>query len=293
MKKQTAEPISISIVTPVFNGGRFIEGCLQEVIKQDCRNVEHIIMDGGSTDKTIEIIKDYAARYPHISWKSEKDKGQSNAMNKAIRLAKNEVLAILNVDDFYEPETLKKAQAWFRELHVPSLIIGNCNILDENDKLDFVNKPDVKFYQVLQPWRYVMPMNPVAYFYHRVLHERIGLYDENNHYAMDMDFLLKAIPVSQVRYVDEILGNMRMYPGTKTHDSFADGTIKGNVQNLARHHATRRGLPYRPYIALSIWMQNNAHGWDAPTLPFRAKWKIYNKIWQGLDAVCARKESMP
>lgn len=291
MEKQTTDPIRISVVTPVFNGERFIERCLQEVIKQDCRNLEHIIMDGGSKDRTVEIIKDYAARYPHIRWRSAKDNGQSNAMNKAIREAKGDVLSILNADDYYEPEVLNKVQERFRTMPVPSLLVGNCRIVDESGNLKWINKPDVRFFQILQPWRYMMPMNPVAYFYHRALHDRIGLYDENNHYAMDMDFLLKAIPASHVKYVDETLGNMRMYPGTKTHDSFADGTIKGNIQNLARHHARRMGLPYRIYVASSIWMENNRQGWDAPTLSFRAKWKIYNKSWQWLDTVFSRRET--
>ncbi|MBN3951472.1 MAG: glycosyltransferase [Nostoc sp. NMS7] len=77
----------ISVITPVYNGDKFIESCLQNVINQNFAEVEHIIVDGGSTDKRIDIIKDYANQHPHIHWISEKDQGQSDAMNKGISMA--------------------------------------------------------------------------------------------------------------------------------------------------------------------------------------------------------------
>ncbi|MDF5711529.1 MAG: glycosyltransferase [Nostoc sp. S4] len=77
----------ISVITPVYNGEKFIESCLQVVIKQNFSEVEHIIVDGGSTDKTIDIIKHYANQYSHIRWISEKDRGQSDAINKGIYLS--------------------------------------------------------------------------------------------------------------------------------------------------------------------------------------------------------------
>jgi glycosyltransferase involved in cell wall biosynthesis len=93
----------ISIITPVYNGEEFIESCIKVVIDQACPEVEHIIVDGGSTDQTVDIIKQYAKQYPHIRWISEKDRGQSDAINKGIAMAKGEILSILNVDDYYEP----------------------------------------------------------------------------------------------------------------------------------------------------------------------------------------------
>ena len=89
----------LSIITPVFNGIRFIESCIINVIEQKCPNLEHIIVDGGSTDGTVEIITSYAERYEHIKWVSEKDHGQSDAMNKGIAKALGSILGFLNVDD--------------------------------------------------------------------------------------------------------------------------------------------------------------------------------------------------
>ena len=77
----------LSIITPVYNSERFIATCIEAVIKQDCVKLEHIIIDGGSTDQTVPIIRQYADRYPHIRWQSEPDRGQSDAMNKGIAMA--------------------------------------------------------------------------------------------------------------------------------------------------------------------------------------------------------------
>ena len=105
--------IRLSIITPVFNGIRFIESCIINVIEQNCRGLEHIIIDGGSSDGTVDVIRAYAKRYGHIKWISEKDKGQSDAMNKGIRMAQGDILGFLNVDDFYEPNVLCRIIEYF------------------------------------------------------------------------------------------------------------------------------------------------------------------------------------
>ena len=133
----------ISIITPVYNGEKFIESCIKVVIDQNCPDVEHIIMDGGSKDRTIDIIKQYAEKYPHIRWISEKDKGQSDAMNKGIAMAKGEIVGILNVDDFYEANVLNRVIENFKSLPEPSLLVGNCNILDGEDNFIEINKPEI------------------------------------------------------------------------------------------------------------------------------------------------------
>ncbi|WP_146007550.1 glycosyltransferase family 2 protein, partial [Fischerella muscicola] len=131
----------ISVITPVYNGEKFIESCIKVVIEQNCPNVEHIIIDGGSKDGTVEIIKQYAKHYPHIRWISEKDQGQSDAMNKGIAMAKGEIISFLNVDDFYEPNVLNRVLKLFEKLPEPSLVVGNCNIWGDSQELKLINKP--------------------------------------------------------------------------------------------------------------------------------------------------------
>ncbi|MEH2129405.1 MAG: glycosyltransferase family 2 protein [Nostoc sp.] len=231
----------ISIITPVYNGEKFIESCLQVVINQNFAEVEHIIVDGGSTDQTIDIIKYYANQHPHIRWISEKDQGQSDAMNKGIAMAQGLIIGILNVDDFYEPNVLSRISELFKTLPEPSLIVGNCNKWDHRGKLIQINKP-----KRLRPVDLLMgkqinddgmidvtfPVNPSAYFYHKSLHQKIGVYKVEEHYVMDIDFLLKAVKVAHVKYFNEIWGNYRYYPGTKTFDDSTNGTSERRIQQL-------------------------------------------------------------
>lgn len=208
----------ISIITPVYNGEKYIEACIKVIIDQNCLDVEHIIVDGASTDKTVEIIKLYADSYPHIRWISEKDQGQSDAMNKGIAMAKGEIISFLNVDDFYQPNVLNRVLEIFPSLPVPSILVGNCNVWDAKDKLAYVCKPrNFRLSSMLQGLKATnYPTNPSAYFYSTCLHQQVGLYKVDEHYAMDLDFLLRAVQVAKVKYVNETWGNWMRIENTKT-----------------------------------------------------------------------------
>ena len=236
-------PINLSVITPVYNGSKFIAGCIENVIAQQCPVAEHIILDACSTDGTSAIIRSYAERYQHIRWISEKDRGQSDAMNKGAGLAKGSVIGFLNVDDYYEPNVLNRVVARFASLPEPSLLVGNCRVLDAQGNLLFLNRParlrlqDIVLAPYINPW----PINPAAYFYHRSLHDKAGLYDIEENYALDLDFLLRALQVAQVTYVDETWGNFRFIEGTKT---FNDTQVGDNVQRFqAVLDSYRKDLP--------------------------------------------------
>lgn len=215
----------ISVVTPVYNGETYIEACLKSVIDQGCTQVEHLIMDGGSGDRTVEILKAYSQNYAHIRWVSEKDRGQSDAMNKGVRMAKSDIIAVLNVDDYYEKNTLNRVLAHFTDLPEPSLLVGNCNIWNEQGRLRKVNKPSkLKLSDLLLGYQVnPHPVNPSAYFYHKSLHEQIGPYLVDEHYIMDLHFIFRAVQVAHVKYVDELWGNYRDLAGTKTYCDRASG----------------------------------------------------------------------
>jgi glycosyltransferase involved in cell wall biosynthesis len=245
----------ISVITPVYNGEKFIESCIKVVIEQNCPDLEHILVDGGSTDKTVKIIQEYAQNYSHIRWISEKDKGQSDALNKGIAMAKGDILAILNVDDFYEPNVLNRIAELFKTLPNPSLVVGNCNILGEGDRLINVQKPSkLTLYDFIQGYEISPPpANPSAYFYHKSLHERVGLYKVEEHYSMDTDFLFKAVQVANVRYVDETWGNFRYVRGTKSFDNAANGNFQKDYQKTIRNYI--KDLPLSQRISM-YWKWN-------------------------------------
>jgi glycosyltransferase involved in cell wall biosynthesis len=233
----------ISIITPVFNGLHFIEFCIQNVIGQKCPEVEHIIVDGGSTDGTVEIIKRYADQYPHIRWVSEKDKGQSDAMNKGISMAKGEILGFLNADDFYESNVLNRVMKIFKTLPEPSLLVGNCNVLNDDGKVAEVNRPArLKITDLMMGWAInPYPINSSQYFYHKSLHDKIGPYDVNEHYTLDIDFLSRAVQTAHVRYISEIWGNYRKIAGTKTVCDIDNG--KCDDRFMAMLEKYRQQLP--------------------------------------------------
>jgi len=242
----------ISVITPVFNGEEHIENCLKAVIDQNCASVEHIIMDGVSSDNTMAIVKRYAEKYPHIRWRSQADNGQSDAMNKGIDLAKGDVLSILNVDDFYEPNTLNRAAELFEGLAEPAFLAGNCNVWDSSGKLKYVNRPQkLGIAELLLGWQYnPHPVNPVAYFYHKSLHDLCGKYDEAQHYAMDLDFILRAVQCANTSYVDETWGNYLFLEGTKTEQDKRDGTAKERYNSVLSKY--RKELS--PLLSLKVVM---------------------------------------
>jgi len=257
----------ISVITPVYNGERFIESCIKVVIDQNCPEVEHIIVDGGSTDLTVGIIKQYAQKYSHIRWVSEKDRGQSDAMNKGIAMAKGEILAILNVDDYYEQNALNRVSEIFKTLPEPSLLVGNCNIWYDGNYLAFVNKPTkLKLIDLLLgPSANPFPMNPSAYFYHASLHQKIGLYDVNDHYNMDVYFLLEAVQVATVKYVNKTWGNFRQITGTKTFTDIKSGQHSQRLELLMKTYWEKLPLPQRWLIPIGYRFYRNV---DWPRLKY-------------------------
>jgi glycosyltransferase involved in cell wall biosynthesis len=240
----------ISVITPVFNGVRFMEFCIRNVIGQNCPDAEHIIVDGGSTDGTVEIIRKYAQEYPHIRWVSEKDKGQSDAMNKGIAMATGEIIGFLNVDDYYEPGALREALALFDGLPEPSLLVGNCNVWDNDGKLWLVNRPArISLKNLLHGLPDTFPLNPSAYFYHRSLHERIGPYETDEHYGMDVHFIFRAAQQAKVTYVDRNWGNYRYLEGTKTYEDDKCGGNEPRVKRITEQYRRSQPLYYRLYLA--------------------------------------------
>ena len=233
----------ISVITPVYNGDRFIESCIHVVIDQACPNVEHLIIDGGSSDRTVEIIQRYAAQYSHIRWVSEKDQGQSDAMNKGISMAEGKIIAMLNVDDYYELNVLNQVLRLFQALPEPTLLVGNCHIWNDAEQLVSINCPqhlnlaDLLLGQNIKPF----PINPSAYFYHRSLHQRIGGYAVDDHYSMDVDFIFRAVQVAHLKYVDQTWGNYRLITGTKTFTDCVSGLNALRLEQLMSKY--RQQLP--------------------------------------------------
>ena len=254
--------VKISIITPVLNGGSLIENCLCSVIQQNCLDIEHLIVDGGSTDDTIEVVQRYAHEYAHIRWISEKDRGQSDAMNKGIAGARGECVGFLNVDDSYEPGVLNTVKEIFDKVPEPSLLVGNCKVWNEKGTLVEINRPcRLKYRDLLLGYAInPIPINSSAYFYHKTIHQIIGGYDVAEDYVLDWDFLLRAVRVAHVMYFNQTWGNYYLLPGTKTYTDIMNGRNRWRVGQLIMSH--RRQLPWiqRVWIELQSALLNNPVG---------------------------------
>lgn len=127
--------MKFSIITPSFNQGLYIEDTLKSVlVEQSACQVEHIVMDGGSTDDTVNILKHYANNYSNLFWVSEPDKGQSDAINKGIEHSSGDIIAYINSDDYYLPNSLTKVQKIFQEYPQVDFVYGDINMVKANGK---------------------------------------------------------------------------------------------------------------------------------------------------------------
>jgi len=214
--------MQITIITPVFNGAKYIRQCIENVVNQYCDSVEHLIMDGASKDGTQEIVLELAENHSHILLISEKDKGQSDAMNKGIAAAKSKIISFLNVDDFYEPGILNRVLEIFKDLPEPSFVCGNLNILNADGSLKHFNKPDKISLPELASNCFEWPYNPAAYFYHKSLHQKTGTYNSENHFCMDYEFILNAARFVDLKHVDQLWGNFVMVEDSKTQNSHSE-----------------------------------------------------------------------
>ncbi|MDX1958791.1 MAG: glycosyltransferase family 2 protein [Leptospiraceae bacterium] len=212
--------MKISIITPSFNSEIYLERAIQSVLIQKDKNFEHIVVDGGSTDGTIDILK----KYKHIKWISEKDRGQSDAMNKGFQMSKGNLISYLNADDYYEPKTFAYVRKNFSK--ETDLIMGNVNIINESG-IEYVNIPNYNFFKMFFWWEEnVYCFNPTGYFYRREVQKDIGDFDINNHYDMDYEFLLAAILKFRIQKVDKVFGNFFQSGYNKTQK-----VLKGNILN--------------------------------------------------------------
>ena len=172
----------LTIITPVVNGSKYLKGCMENVAFQWEEGIEHLIIDGGSSDGSQAIINDFSSSYSHIRWVSEKDNGQSDAMNKGIKLAKGRWISFLNVDDFYESKILHGILDKIKShLNLHCVFVGNLKIWNQNNELLSINKPKSMSLPLMLADICEWPFNPSAYFYPKQLHQEIGFFPENEH----------------------------------------------------------------------------------------------------------------
>jgi glycosyltransferase involved in cell wall biosynthesis len=202
----------VSIVTPSYGQARFLENTIRSVFDQDYPNIEYIIVDGGSTDGSLEIIRSYADRLAW--WVSEKDRGQTDAINKGFARAKGDILAWLNSDDTYAPHAITEAVEFLRARPEVGLVYGDANFIDENGSVLGRFPAAQTDYRRLRQGYVHIPQQ--ASFWRADLWRKVGPLDPSFYFAMDYDLWVRLSKLAPVHYVPRLWANFRLHAQGKT-----------------------------------------------------------------------------
>lgn len=209
----------ISVVTPSYNQGKYIKDTIDSVLSQDYPNLEYIVMDGGSTDGTVDILKSYGKK---LNWESKKDRGQTHAINKGLNLATGEVLAYLNSDDIYLPGALKKVGEYYQKTKA-DWITGDCLTISEdgspskNNWLISGYKRFLMFFYSPLTLRIADSMLPQpSTFWSRRAWEKVGKFNEEYHYVMDYDYWLRMCKYYKPHDLKLALSGFRFQENSKS-----------------------------------------------------------------------------
>lgn len=228
--------MKFTIVTPSFNQAPFIERTIRSVLAQrPAADVEYWVLDGGSTDGTVDILKRYEA---HLRWTSGRDGGQSAAINEGLRRGTGEIMAWLNSDDIYEPGALAAVAEAHRQEPF-AWAFGNCRIIDETDRE--IRRP-ITVYKIRQSRRYSFRRllrrdfipQPATFFTREAL-ARTGELDPGLHYSMDYDYWLRLGRQWPPRYLDRTLAAFRWHAQSKNGAAYRAAARE--TYRTARRHA--------------------------------------------------------
>lgn len=254
--------MKITLVTPSFNQSLFLERTILSVLGQNYPNIEYVVADGGSTDGSVDIIRRYADRLSW--WVSEKDMGQSHAINKGLRRATGDIVGWLNSDDTLAPGALHAIAQAYQQHPEADLIYGHTCLIDQNDRIlrrlcavptnasELINFNPNMFSQPGTTWR-------------TSLNAKIGYLDEALHYAMDCDFWIRAAQHGVLRLLPRHLANLRCHGATKS-ERLRDVRVAEYAELKRRYGALELGRIRRLALTARRYSRILA---SPPTLAYR------------------------
>lgn len=202
----------VSIVTPSFNQARFLEATIRSVLSQDYPRLEYVIVDGGSTDGSVEVIKKYSHRL--VWWVSEPDKGQTDAINKGLGRASGKILAWLNSDDTYEPGAVAAVVKFLQEHSEVGLVYGDANYINEDGRV--IGKFPAAQTDLNRLRQGYVHIPQQAAFFRSDLWRSVGPLDPSFYFAMDYDLWVRIAARARVKYVSQTWANFRLHNLAKT-----------------------------------------------------------------------------
>ncbi len=227
----------VSIITPTFNQAKYIEDTILSVRNQDYPRIEHIVIDGSSTDGTLDLLRKYEDK---LTWISEKDHGQADAINKGFRKATGDIYGWVNSDDLYVPGAIRTVVEHFNAHPEDSFIYGDCEALDESGK-SYGIRTHVKqggWQELVGELDFIVQP---ASFWRANVWKTCGELDESLHYTLDYEYWMRVAKPFPPRYIPTLLAKERLYPAAKTFS----GAVKRmeEIEMVAQRHGGA-GLPY-------------------------------------------------
>jgi glycosyltransferase involved in cell wall biosynthesis len=207
-KSMKYDPL-ISIITPSFNQGAYIEQTILSVLHQDYGHVEHIVVDGGSTDATLDVLR----RYPHLKWVSEKDRGQADALNKGLALAKGDIIGWVNSDDYYQDNIFGSVVGHFRATGAQWVIGNLANLFDDGSETVFRPSPKITFDALVRDPD-IVRQQP-TFFRTEALTSARG-WNPDRHMVMDYDLWIRLAKISPPAMINEDWAYFRNHAAQKS-----------------------------------------------------------------------------
>jgi glycosyltransferase involved in cell wall biosynthesis len=227
----------VTVVTPSYNQGQFIRATIESVLSQDYPNIEYVIMDGGSKDQTASVAAEYASRLTFIS---EKDRGQSHAINKGFKMAKGEIVSWLNSDDTILPGAISHAAAAFERRPGLGAVYGEGYLIDYdgNVKNRFPATEPFNLWKLIYLSDYILQQ---TVYFRRAIFAEIGFLDEALNWGMDWEILIRIAKRYPIEYIPEYMGCLREYGEAKTFSG--GGRRFKELAEIMRRHGTVRYPP--------------------------------------------------
>jgi glycosyltransferase involved in cell wall biosynthesis len=211
-------PLSISIVTPSFNQASFLGEALVSVRKQSYEHLEHLVIDGASTDGTVGMLREYSARpnWRHLRWTSAPDRGQSDALNQGFGRASGDIVGWLNSDDRYLPGCFDQVSCMFEQNPEIDILYGDYRWIDESGNAYRIRR-EIEFSRFVLLYHRVLYIPTTATFFRRRVFEEGNFLDESLHYALDFEFFVRlARHGYRFRHLPAVLADFRFQPHSKT-----------------------------------------------------------------------------
>ncbi len=208
----------VSIVTPSFNQGDFIAETIASVLAQDYSHLEYLVVDGGSTDGTLEVLRSFGDR---LRWLSEPDEGQAAAINKGWRQVQGDIIAWLNADDLYLPSAISRVVKVFQDRPDLDMVYGDCILVDSRGQFIYTYPARSYDYLALLRTSINFATQPAVFLRRRVL-DSVGFLDESLHYVMDFDYWIRLGLRHTAAYVPIALAAARLHRRAKSVEREAE-----------------------------------------------------------------------